>query len=112
MNDLSWKEFERIELRVGTILSAETFKEARTPAIKLSIDFGNEIGIKKSSAQITDHYLPEELIGKQISAVVNFPKKQIGPMMSECLVTGFIQDDGSVILAVPDKVSKNGARLA
>ena len=112
MNDLSWKEFERIELRVGTILSAETFKEARTPAIKLSIDFGNEIGIRKSSAQITDLYLPEELIGKQISAVVNFPKKQIGPMMSECLVTGFIQDDGSVILAVPDKVSKNGARLA
>ena len=108
MNDLSWKEFERIELRVGTILSAETFKEARTPAIKLSIDFGNEIGIRKSSAQITDHYLPEELIGKQISAVVNFPKKQIGPMMSECLVTGFIQDDGSVILAVPDKVSKMG----
>ena len=85
MNDLSWKEFERIELRVGTILSAETFKEARTPAIKLSIDFGNDIGIRKSSAQITDHYLPEELIGKQISAVVNFPKKQIGPMMSECL---------------------------
>ncbi len=112
MNDLSWKEFERIELRVGTILSAEIFKEARTPAIKLSIDFGNDIGIRKSSAQITGHYLPEELIGKQISAVVNFPKKQIGPMMSECLVTGFIQDDGSVILAVPDKVSKNGARLA
>ena len=112
MNNLSWKEFERIELRVGTILSAEIFKEARTPAIKLSIDFGNNIGIRKSSAQITDYYLPEELIGKQISAVVNFPKKQIGPMMSECLVTGFIQDDGSVILAVPDKVSKNGARLA
>lgn len=112
MNDLSWKEFERIELRVGTILSAEIFKEARIPAIKLSIDFGNDIGIRKSSAQITGHYLPEELIGKQISAVVNFPKKQIGPMMSECLVTGFIQDDGSVILAVPDKVSKNGARLA
>jgi tRNA-binding protein len=112
MNDLSWKEFERIELRVGTILSAEIFKEARIPAIKLSIDFGNDIGIRKSSAQITGHYLPDELIGKQISAVVNFPKKQIGPMMSECLVTGFIQDDGSVILAVPDKVSKNGARLA
>jgi tRNA-binding protein len=112
MNDLSWKEFERIELRVGTILSAETFKEARTPAIKLSIDFGDDIGIRKSSAQITDYYTPEGLIGKQISAVINFPKKQIGPMMSECLVTGFIQDDGSVILAVPDKVSKNGARLA
>ena len=112
MNDLSWKEFERIELRVGTILSAEIFKEARTPAIKLSVDFGDDIGIRKSSAQITDHYLSEELIGKQISAVVNFPKKQIGPMMSECLITGFIQDDGSVILAVPDKVSKNGARLA
>ncbi len=112
MNDLTWCEFERVDLRVGTIIDAEIFKQARKPAIKLSIDFGDPIGIKKSSAQITDHYQAENLIGKQVSAVVNFPKKQIGPMMSECLVTGFIQDDGSVILAVPDKPAKNGSRLA
>ena len=112
MNDLTWSEFERIDLRVGTIIDAEIFKQARNPAIKLSIDFGDPIGIKKSSAQITDHYQAENLIGKQVSAVINFPKKQIGPMMSECLITGFIQDDGSVILAVPDKPAKNGSRLA
>jgi tRNA-binding protein len=112
MNDLTWSEFERIDLRVGTIIDAEIFKQARKPAIKLSIDFGDPIGIKKSSAQITDHYQAENLIGKQVSAVINFPKKQIGPMMSECLITGFIQDDGSVILAVPDKPAKNGSRLA
>ena len=112
MNDLSWQEFERVELRVGTVVTAEIFKEARKPAIKLTIDFGDEIGKRKSSAQITDHYTPEALIGKQISAVVNFPRKQIGPIMSECLVTGFLQDDGSIILAVPDKIAKNGSRLA
>tara|TARA_B110000263_G_scaffold105295_1_gene91968 strand:- start:1119 stop:1457 length:339 start_codon:yes stop_codon:yes gene_type:complete len=112
MSDLSWKEFERIDLRVGTVLTAEYFKEAIKPAIKLTIDFGNELGVKKSSAQITDHYEPQELIGRQVSAVVNFPKKQIGPFMSECLVTGFMQDDGSVILCAPDKKAKNGTRLA
>jgi tRNA-binding protein len=112
MNDLSWQEFERVELRVGTVVTAEVFKEARKPAIKLTIDFGDEIGTRKSSAQITDHYTPEALIGKQISAVVNFPRKQIGPIMSECLVTGFIQDDGSVVLSVADKQVVNGCRLA
>ena len=112
MDDLNWAEFERVDLRVGTIITAEIFKEARKPAIKMSIDFGEEIGIRKSSAQITDHYTPEDLVGKQISAVVNFPKKQIGPMMSECLVTGLTQPDGSIILAVPDKDAAKGSRLA
>ncbi|MFQ3333764.1 MAG: tRNA-binding protein [Woeseiaceae bacterium] len=111
MSELTWAEFERVDLRVGTILTAEYFKEAIKPAIKLTIDFGGEIGIKKSSAQITDHYTPQKLIGRQVSAIVNFPKKQIGPLMSECLVTGFIQDDGSVILCVPDKKAINGTRL-
>ncbi|MDA9205146.1 tRNA-binding protein [Gammaproteobacteria bacterium] len=112
MNDLTWKEFERVDIRVGTILSAEEFKEAIKPAIKMTIDFGKEIGIKKSSAQITHHYSPQSLIGMQITAVINFPKKQIGPFMSECLVTGFTQPDGSIILAVPQKGAANGSRLA
>jgi len=112
MNDLTWKEFERVDIRVGTILSAEIFKEAIKPAIKMQIDFGEEIGIKKSSAQITDHYDPESLIGLQVAAVINFPKKQIGPFISECLVTGFIQPDLSIILIIPQKEAVNGSRLA
>lgn len=112
MSDLTWQEFERVDIRIGTITNAESFPEARKPAIKMIIDFGEEIGSRKSSAQITDHYVPDELIGKQVAAVVNFPRKQIGPLMSECLVTGFVQDDGSVILAVPDKSARNGTRLA
>ena len=112
MSDLKLEEFERVDLRVGTIVSAEIFKEAIKPAIKMQIDFGEEIGIKKSSAQIIDHYDPQTLIGIQVTAVVNFPKKQIGPFMSECLVTGFTQPDGSIILAIPDQKAVNGSRLA
>ena len=112
MSDLKLEEFERVDLRVGTIVSAEIFKEAIKPAIKMQIDFGEEIGIKKSSAQITDHYDPQTLIGIQVTAVVNFPAKQIGPFMSECLVTGFTQPDGSIILAIPDQKAVNGSRLA
>jgi len=112
MSDLKFEEFKRVDLRVGTIVSAEIFKEAIKPAIKMQIDFGEEIGIKKSSAQITDHYDPQTLIGVQVTAVVNFPKKQIGPFMSECLVTGFTQPDGSIILAIPDQKAVNGSRLA
>ncbi|MDB4029549.1 tRNA-binding protein [Gammaproteobacteria bacterium] len=112
MSDLKLDEFERVDLRVGTIVFAEIFKEAIKPAIKMQIDFGAEIGIKKSSAQITDHYDPQTLLGVQVTAVVNFPKKQIGSFMSECLVTGFTQPDGSIILAIPDQKAVNGSRLA
>ncbi len=108
---LTWSEFEAVELRSGTIVDAKPFPEAHKPAYRLWIDFG-DFGIKKSSAQITNHYTLDELLGKQVIAVVNFPPKQIGPFMSECLVTGLVQADGSVILAVPDKKTDNGLRLA
>ena len=111
MKEISWQEFEHVELRAGTIIQAEDFPEARKPAYKLTIDFGDEIGIRKSSAQITHHYTKEELVGKQIIGVVNFPPKQIGPFMSECLVTGFYDKDGNVVLAVPDKKIEDGAKL-
>lgn len=111
MKEITWQEFEQVELRIGTILEVEDFPEARKPAYKLLIEFGEEIGIKKSSAQITHHYKKEELIGMQIIGVVNFPKKQIGPWMSECLVTGFYDNEGNVVLAVPDKKLDNGIKL-
>jgi len=112
MTEISWQEFEKVELRVGTIMSAEAFREAFKPAYQLTIDFGSEIGVKKSSARITNLYEPEDLVGKQIVGVVNLPAKKIRPFMSECLVTGFIQEDASVVLAVPDKPAKNGSKLA
>jgi tRNA-binding protein len=111
MANISWDEFEKVELRVGTIVQAEEFPEARRPAYILHIDFGAELGIRKSSAQITNHYQSEELVGKQVIAVVNFPDKQIGPIMSQCLVTGFYDKNGEVVLAVPDKPIDNGAKL-
>jgi len=111
MNNITWNDFEKVELRAGTITHAEAFPEARKPAWKLTIDFGEEIGIRRSSAQITDHYQPDDLIGKQILAVVNFPPKQIGPFMSQCLVTGCYREDGSVILVSPDTPVPNGAKL-
>ena len=109
---ISWGEFEQIELRVGTIVAAESFPEARIPAYKLTVDFGPDIGTRRSSARITDHYTPEDLIGRQVVGVTNFPPKQIGPMRSEVLVTGFYQQDGSVVLAVPERPVANGCRLA
>jgi tRNA-binding protein len=112
METIDWNDFEKVELRVGTIVEVEDFPEARKPAYKLKIDFGNEIGLRKSSAQITDIYHKEELVGRQIVGVVNFPVKQIGPMRSECLVTGFHRADGAVVLARPDSEVPNGAKLA
>lgn len=112
MPQISWQDFEQVELRVGTITAAEPFPEARKPAYKLTVDFGDELGSRRSSAQITDLYQPAELVGRQVLAVTNFPPKRIGPFMSECLVTGFVQADGSVVLAVPDRPVADGSRLA
>ena len=111
MATITWDDFARVQLRVGRIVAAEVFAQARKPAYLLQVDFGPELGIKKSSAQITHHYTPEALIGKQVVAVVNFPKKQIGPVMSECLVTGFPDANGHVVLCVPDQNVPLGAPL-
>lgn len=111
MENISWNDFEKIEMRVGTIIEVNDFPEARKPAYQLTIDFGSEIGIKKSSAQITKRYHKDNLQGKQIIAVVNFPKKQIGKFMSECLVLGSINDDEVVLLSSDMKV-ENGLRIA
>lgn len=112
MQQIAFDQFNQVELRAGTIVDATPFAEARNPAYILHVDFGEEIGVKKSSAQITDLYQCDELIGKQVMAVINFAPKQIGPLMSECLVTGFHRADGAVVLAVPDHVVPNGAKLA
>jgi tRNA-binding protein len=112
VSDISWADFERIELRVGTVTAVQPFPEARKPAWKLTVDFGPGLGTRRSSAQITDLYDAEGLLGRQVLAVVNFPPKQIGPFRSECLVTGFHREDGAVVLAVPERPVPDGARLA
>ena len=111
MEEISWGDFERVELRVGTITRVEDFPEARKPAYKIWADFG-EFGERKSSAQVTKLYTKEELLGRQIVAVINFPRKQVGPFMSEFLTTGFVMEGGEVVLAMPEREVPNGSKLA
>lgn len=112
MSLIDWDDFTKVQLCAGTVVAVEPFPEARKPAWKLVIDFGEQIGQRRSSAQITDLYDEASLLGQQVVAVVNFPKKQIGPFMSECLVTGMARDDGAIVLVAPLESVPNGARLA
>ncbi|SDB68425.1 tRNA-binding protein [Belnapia rosea] len=108
---ISYADFEKVDIRVGTIIDAQPFPEARKPAIKLWVDFGGAIGVKRSSAQLTVHYTPDRLIGRQVVAVVNFPPRQIGPFMSEVLVLGVPDENGAVVLLKPDLAAPKGGRM-
>lgn len=108
---ITWDDFEKVEIRIGTIVDVQDFPEARRPAYKIKVDLGPELGIKKSSAQVTDIYSKEEILGKQVLCVCNFPPKQVGPYMSEVLVTGFYNEDNKVVLATVERKVPNGARL-
>ena len=111
MSEISFNDFLKVDIRVGTIVRVEPFPEARSPSYKLFVDFGPDIGERKTAAQITEHYTPEDLVGKQVAAVTNFPKKQIGKFMSEILVLGFPDDAGAVVLVEPNRKVTNGGRL-
>ena len=111
MTTIAYADFEKVDIRVGTILAAHPLEGARKPALRLEIDFGPEIGVKKSSAQLTVHYSPERLVGRQVAAVVNFPPRQIGKFMSEVLTLGFPDGNGAVVLIVPDKAVPDGGKL-
>ncbi|MGX5817894.1 tRNA-binding protein [Chitinophaga lutea] len=112
METITWNDFEKVHIHAGTILSAQVFEKAKKPAYQLEVDFGPEIGVRRSSAQITRLYRPEELVGKQVVAVVNFPVKQIANFFSECLVLGVVGDQQEIVLLQPDRLVKNGDRIA
>ena len=111
MSTITFDDFMKVDIRIGTVVEVSDFPEARKPAYKLKIDFGDEIGVKKSSTQITVHYSPEDLAGRKVAAVVNFPPRQIGPFMSEVLTLGFSDDNGDIVLVGIDKDAPNGSRL-
>jgi len=112
MQPIDWTDFEAVELRAGTVVTAEAFPEARKPAYKVTVDFGPEIGRKQTSARVTDLYSPEDLIGRQVIGVINLPDKQIGPVLSQFLLTGFYDESGAVVIAQPERPVPNGAKLA
>ncbi|WP_257668465.1 tRNA-binding protein [Parapedobacter tibetensis] len=111
MEEISWNDFEKVALRVGTVIQVADFPNAKKPAYRMHIDFGEEIGIRQSSAQITKHYAKDELLGKQVIGVVNFPKKQIANFISECLITGFADENGDIVLSTVERKVPNGAKL-